>query len=386
MKWYHHLLLYSLFIFFLGSQLLHQDIISRENGLGWDGAVYGEMSCQFWAGVPVKAEAPFCYRLGTPWLASHFPTLISLTGSFLLTNLGALLLLPVVWLRWFRLRGQGAVAGWFWFWIMALSWHSPVRIIFFYPATVDPWMWVFLLLLLPELEHPRLSLPGYLLLTALGVFFREYVLSVPAAAVLAALWSAAPGPGSTLRGLWRETSFRRSVAALAAGAVALAATHFLVTPTGNYSFLRAAVGWFYAKPFPVWIHGWFGAFGLLLLPLMLDGEWCRDWCRQHRPLAWWLGVTWLLAWNGGADTIRIFFWTAPVAFSLLQEHLVIRRQFYGPGTCCCCCFWFRCCPSAGLRPFPTNGRARSGALFRSLFPRGRGSPFSTWNRSTHRTG
>ena len=84
-----------------------------------------------------------------------------------------------------RLARAGTALGLSWLW----QWDAPTRWLWFYPAHVDPWLWVFLLggLLAAE-DYRRAPTPGRLavltVLGVVGVLFREVVAVVPLAVLV----------------------------------------------------------------------------------------------------------------------------------------------------------------------------------------------------------
>ncbi|MCD4761118.1 hypothetical protein K8R42_04430 [bacterium] len=321
-RWQGQALLYLMYVGLLLITFLTQAPLTLEQGLGWDGVAYGQMATQLQAGQQVVADRPFCYRLGTPWLASLLTEHLPLTSSFMLINLLPILFYPVLLLRLWRQFAMRDGVAWLFIFIFVLSWHATPRFNFFYPATPDPWLWFFVLLLLPELRRSRLGTIWYPLLMFVGVLFRELVLWVALAALIGRILT-------TRRTDWRsDGELRRHLIALIGGAMALLLTHLLVEGTGEYTYLRAGVGMFWHKPFPVWINGWFGAFGILLIPALCSWRWLQEWVRANPQAAVWLGGLWLLGWFGGSDTIRIMFWSAPLAFVLLYDHYRAHTGFY----------------------------------------------------------
>ena len=110
-----------------------QQRISRAHGQGWDGVHYYAVAEQLSRGEIPEANAPFVYRVGTPFLASLLPG-DDLLRNFAIVNWVACLLavaLLLVWLRpyvadW-RVRSLLAV-------LFIIPWHAPLRFVHFYPA------------------------------------------------------------------------------------------------------------------------------------------------------------------------------------------------------------------------------------------------------------
>ncbi len=74
--------------------------------------------------------------------------------------------------------------------LFMLMWHGPIRFVYYYPAYIDPWFFVFLLAGLIGIERisksPSLGSICLLgLMVFIGVTFREGMLIIPAALLFA---------------------------------------------------------------------------------------------------------------------------------------------------------------------------------------------------------
>ena len=319
-SWQKQAPLYLLYLGLLLITFLTQAPITYEQGLGWDGVTYGQVARQIHAGEPIVADAPFCHRLGTPWLASYLLDYMPLTRAFLLVNLLPILLFPFLFIRFWRRYEMASGAAWIFILIFVLSWHVSPRFNFYYPVTPDPWLWLFVLLTLPELSRPRQGWLRYPLLIFVGVLFRELVLWIALAGAVGRALSIVP-----VR--WRvDRELRRHLIALLVGIAALMLTHLMATGTGEYGLLRAVIGGFWHKPFPIWVNGWFAAFGILLITALSSWNWLRGWVKCYPQETVWMIGLWILGWCAGTDTVRIVFWSMPVAFLMLYHHY---RQYSG---------------------------------------------------------
>ncbi|MCE5241340.1 hypothetical protein LLH23_22985 [bacterium] len=299
---------------------LWQKPVSFNLGRGWDGTAYYEVAAAFAAGRLPHTGAPFCYRLGTPFLAAVVSP-GDLMRGFRAVNLAANVLLVPLLLWWLRdcglrwpARALAAV-------LFITMWHGPIRFAVFYPVHVDPWAVVFLLaglLLIGGQPRPvtgtRLALLCFI--SGVGVIFREIVLAAPLAALLA------DNPLALDRGaLWGVRLVRppRLAAALplVCGLAGIALTHALATGNGGYSFVRTVGSWIYSKSLAMYVLGWFIAFGPVLALVLYRARDVASFLGRHQALLAYLVAFAVLGWIGGTDTERILYWSMPVVYVLV---------------------------------------------------------------------
>ena len=316
-----------------------QPQITKDGGKGWEGIDYFAMADQMARGVrPVTAAAPIVYRVGTPALAALVHRAGGdggdLFGAFRAVNLAAnacSLALLTAWLRRFvndwRVR---TALGLSWLW----QWDAPTRWLWFYPAHVDPWLWVFLLggLLAAE-DYRRAPTPGRLVvltvLGAVGALFREVVIVVP----LAVLFSDNPlrrdDATAAGGGRWRVHPPRPGLAlplAASLGAFLVLRLGGGVRPEGDYTFAGTALHWLHAKRPWIYVHGWLAAFGPAVLALTLAGwRQTASFLARRQDLAVYLVAFAVLGQVGGTDTERLLYWAMPVVFVLAGRALASRR-------------------------------------------------------------
>lgn len=321
---------------------LWQKPISYQEGRGWEGVVYSSVAEQFAEHrLPVEADAPEVYRVGTPFLAgtAHRWTGWDLFACFKLVNgvANALTLaLLVLWLRRFiadwTVRAALAVAS-------ALQWDTPARWMYFFPVHTDPWMWVFLFAGLLAVERYReQSTPTRLavvtLLTALGVCFREVVLVI--ACIVPFVKN--PLPTANFRAVLiasRWSTVRRQifrlvvpeVFPLVVGLLVMTAIRHLVARQDNaYSFALTAIHSIYEKPWPTYLHGWFLAFGPILWLAIFQARKAGAFLAARQHLAVYLLAFTLLGYIGGTDTERLLYWSMPVVYVIIGQGFMERRR------------------------------------------------------------
>ncbi len=302
--------------------------ISYNGGLGWDGVVYHQMAEQFVNHEPVRASAPSCYRIGTPFVAALISPQNLLLG-FKIVNLAANALafgFFVIWIRWFlkdwRVRCLVAL-------LLLTHWLSPFRWIYFNPFGTDSVHQAVLLLGLLCIPLAR-GRPGRVavclaLVVFVGVVFRE------AAVLLAVAFLFVENPIVF-------TGFRQNLAAvqlrrlvriprvilgvpLLAGVAGIALTHLVAHKTNDYEFVQTAFEWIRHKPWPTYIHGLFITFGPMLALVLYN--WRRSWqfLAANQALLVFVAGSCVLAYIGGTDTERFWYWTMPVTYVLIGKSI-----------------------------------------------------------------
>jgi hypothetical protein len=286
---------------------------------------------------PIRASAPWVYRVLIPWLAS-FPTRYFLLRGYTysaiaycyyVVNIAAALAttwLLIVWLRKF-VASPGirliVVA------LFLCAWHGPARFVYFYPMYVDPPFIVFLLAGLVLIEGNRREAPGRVspLLTAvcgLGTLCRESMILIALTFIVAHNpWNAGP----------RQWRWRRDLPAVAAPLVAsllaLALAHAIVSPKFPYSATDAALLMVRQKPAFTWVLAWFITFGPAVVALIAsDWRGAVDWLHAHPELAFYLAACGALGFFGGTDTERLLFWAMPIVFVLAARAIERRRHLF----------------------------------------------------------
>lgn len=303
-----------------------EERITYHAGFGWDGVEYGRIAAQLAGGGQPVAEAPFVYRIGTPWLASLLGG-DNLLQGFFLVNFTAALVAPILlflWLLGFPIRRDTRLL------LLAtflFTWHTPLRFTVFYPAYVDPVMWVLWLGGLLALRATPLRpgpawLSAWMLFAAVAAAFREVLLLLP---LMLPLRQIDPLELLRARPAWRGlrswiTARLRisSIAPLLTGLLLLVLIQAWARATNDYGFARTAVLWTYQKGLPHMLHGALLAFGPLVL-LCAGGTLFRvrlsAFGRDVFP-GLLLPALIMFAWVGGSDTERILYWAAPLLLVL----------------------------------------------------------------------
>ncbi len=282
----------------------------------WDSDEYFLMAQQFAGGEPVTAAAPYAYRVLTPWLVATCCA-GDIQRGFLLVNLlsgVALSILLIYWLRHFIARPGVRVlmAA-----ALALQWHAPIRFVFYYPAYVDPLFQVFMVAALIAgerlIKQPSIGAGlAYTLLVAIGTTARETMLIVPVCGLIAALWQ---------RGQTRQWRSGWPILGLAAGVITYLAARTLVDPRGSYRFFDAIALHIVNKPVFSLLLAPFIAFGPMLALIAYDWRATLAFFKSRLDLAALPVLCLGLAYVGGHDTERYFFWAMPVLYLLMAQSI-----------------------------------------------------------------
>ena len=324
----------------------YQKIITYNEGAGWDGKEYLTVARQLARSQTPAARSPFVQRLGTPFVVSRLFPADLLYGFFLLNRVaGALLvLLMLLWLhlylRNWRVRLLLMV-------LFITQWHNWIRFVYFYPVHVDPWAQVFILVGLILLHfRKRMSLNQQVvslsLVTAVGVFFRETVLIIPF--VFFALhfpWKQVgeffPELRDDIRRLkplpdifrnifkrlirwFKAVEYKVSIP-LFVGLLGMILCKLIVRPTTDSSFFNAAAFWFYSKSPIIYLHAGFIAFGPLVALFIYRWRKSFQFLKEENFQLIFFLIVLVLAYLGGEDMYRFFYWSAPVTLLILGKLL-----------------------------------------------------------------
>lgn len=305
-----------------------QSPMNLDEGRGWDGIQYGRIAEQYLNHEPIQGNAPFCYRIGTPIISGLLKP-HDLVNGFKLVNLGANFLtfaFFVVWIRIFvgdwRIRCLLAL-------LLVSQWLAPFRMVYYYPVSTDNVQYMFLVLgflciYLARLR-PVLGTVSLAAVVSVGVLFRESLL------LLAVIFPFIDNP-ITLTGFWKHLvtfKFNRLlklprpifILPLVGGVLGVACTHHLAHKTNDYSFLHTAVGWVYDKPWPTYVHALFIAFGPIVVLTWYNWRRCWEFLANNQALLMFLAGSCVLAYLGGTDTERFWFWTMPATYVLIGRSI-----------------------------------------------------------------
>jgi hypothetical protein len=320
-----------------------QPRISLNEGRGWDGASYYEITEQIWKGKDqIQGELPYIKRIGTHFLVATYAQVSgeNLLDSALAVNLFGVFCTAVLLVFWLRIFVD---VFWIRFLLIGLfltAWFVPLRFSFYYPMLTDAWgaLWFVVgLLLLQTIQRAcesGQSVLGYTLIfsivVAIGSLFRES----NAVLAIALFFVVNPVGGKEIllqpvTTMWKAFTdkFRSSygggrflifclplVLLLLANMIVSLYVHNTAT---DYSYPKAILVWFYEKSVPECILGACIAFGPLLVLLPFYYRQFLTFLKEQQHLMIILLVALVLGYISGQDTERIFFMSSfPIIFIL----------------------------------------------------------------------
>lgn len=292
---------------------------------------------------PIAAEAPFVYRIGTPWLASvinpavkqvisgPYDALIdTATGlddvpPFYVINIAAALIFSLLLLRYLRFFIFSAALRLFLLAMWLVQWHAPPRWVYFNPVNVEPLFLVAVVAALIQIELQRDSstwraAARLVPLTVLGTLCRESMVLLPLAFI------ASRKPLEILeRRDWHNGAW--GMAPLVSAIAALAFTRMIATPTNDYHAWSEPWRMLRDKPLDSWLLAWFFTFGPPAIALLAAAAPELGRFLRTRPdmLVWLAGCA-VLGFIGGTDTERILGWAAPVVYVLIGISIASRGR------------------------------------------------------------
>ncbi len=284
---------------------------------------------------PVAAEAPFVYRVATPWLASvinpalkrvtppEFDALVDYaTGlddvlPFYVINIGATLVCALLLLRYFRYFLANAWLRLLLLAMWLMQWHTPARWVFFNPINVEPLFLLAVVASLLVMEQWR-GQPWHAAAILAPLLFAG-TLTREAMVLMAVVFVAASRSAA-------------SALPLLASLAGLALTRVIGSPSHPYDPTLEPIKMIATKAPDSWALAWFFTFGpgaVAVVAAHARGSWAL--LRERPDLLVWVAGCGVLAYVGGSDTERILGWAAPVIYVLIGRALeahwpVLRRH------------------------------------------------------------
>jgi hypothetical protein len=307
---------------------ISQRPITLNHGQGWDGSIYFQVAEQLASSDLPNANAPFVFRLGTPLLVAIFSKdalipgfkIVNILANFLSAILFVFLLRQFI--RNVKIRIAMSAA-------FMLMWHGPLRYVFYYPVLTDSWLFVFVLAGLLGIrklqQYP--SNKGFLLfvlISSVGIFFREATILVPIAYLFATNPLTMPVNFLTffsnkhiIQNI-KNIPFKSLLPLFLCGLTYFAISK-IVTFDNSYNFFVNAIYWALSKPFSAYLLALFVTFGPIIVLLIYKWRWVIEFFRNNQYLLVFLLAIFMAAWVGGSDTERILFWGAPVIYLVIGK-------------------------------------------------------------------
>ncbi len=300
-------------------------------GTAWEWP-YLNMAAQFTKHLPIEAEAPYVYRVATPYLAAQLSP-HDLFRGFRIVNITGSALAAVLLAFWLR----GCVGDWrirvLLVTLFLIQWDAPPRLVWHSPVHTDAWYFVFVLagLIVARRDRAEPAPVRLALLCALaftGTLFREITLLFPLAIL------AAHQPFTRETGAWRlRLPSLRNFLPFAFGIAALVLVHRFARQTDNYafgelvpySFSRTVLTFLYEKPVIGYAQAWLLAYGPVLFIVLFDWRKAAAFLAEQQWLAVFLLAGAGLGFFGGTDSERLLYWSMPVVYVLLGRALENQR-------------------------------------------------------------
>jgi hypothetical protein len=301
----------------------YQYQISHNNGMGMDGVEYYKIADDFNNNLTPEARAPFVYRIGTPYLA-HLVSPTDLILGFKIINIVSGSLIPIVLLFWISLFSRQKYIRLLIIVLFSLTWHSPLRLSWYYPVHSDPLAILVMLKLLVLLHfilikqsNRNLLITSFSILTVAGVFIREICL-IPSVLLII----------SDLDFFILKEDLKKSrvylknklyIFPFILGMIVILILHLTVHKNNSYSFINAAYGWIYRKSLLMYLHSWLLAFGPVLFIIIYKWRDSLRFLKLSKISSAFIIILSFMGLAGGSDTERLLYWSMPVIYIMLAS-------------------------------------------------------------------
>ena len=232
-----------------------------------------------------EAESPFVYRILTPGIASFLP--FDIKTNFQIVNL--LFLLGFCLLLYQYTGTVLSIA------LFAIPYHTPLRLLFYYPALVDPFFYLAVMACLVMLKKD-VKVYWFVLLSFFAVLNREVGIIIPIMVFIK----------------------NKSVTPIIGGFLAFALARYLATPLGDYTFLSGM-----QKGLEMGGGQYLLAVFFAVTPLAVLADFKLE---RHEWV--YLAFVLIMGLLGGGNTVRYLYWVAPVLIPSVVRGLEGRELKY----------------------------------------------------------
>ena len=305
------IIFFNVLIFLVYSNF--QNKISINENLGYDGVYYYNMSEQFQDGETLKTNAPFVYRIATPYLASLFS---NIKQSYFYINIIASIvssiLIYLIFIKYFEIKVSLILAI-----FSQLHWISGIRYVLFDPIGVDNlalcFLYLGILVLISEKNYNQ-KLILICLITFFGIFFREITL-IPAMILLI-----------------QNYKFKKnSIIPLVVGVVIFILLQTFISKTNDYNGLYSILKWAYAKNIGNYLLSIFNAFGLVIVLFFVFYKNLLTYLKMYSTTSIALFLIMILAYVGGSDTERFLSWALPfffiLTYKIIKDNNLLKNKY-----------------------------------------------------------
>ncbi len=305
--------------------------VAPDEAQGYGGQAYHAMAKAMPRELPPQGVAPYVYRWGTPLVAAGLAKSQDwvMAAGFDRLNLAfnalSVLLLTVLLQRYVpSLLARVLV-------ILAfmIEPHSPVRLAYVHPISVDPSAMAGLLAGLLSIDwfHSQPSPRRAVVLAALvsvGVVFHEALLIV---GVCVLFMPASESTAAGWRGRFAALDRTGAWLPLVAGVATWAAVHAWIVPTpSSHSTLGEALRWLTEKSPIGYGLAWFMVFGPLLAVPLYFWRASAAFLRERPALLAYLAICAVVGWVGDGQTERLLAMASPVVYLLIGRALPVEAM------------------------------------------------------------
>jgi len=285
----------------------YQKTISINDNLGYDGIYYYEISEKIKDRHEIKSNAPFIYRIGTPFIASLFNDIkksylfINIIFSFLNT-----VLIFILISNYLNIKQSLFLSI-----LYNLHWIIGIRYTLFDPIGVDQIALSFLycgIIILTKSFSLERKIYYILFISIFGVFFREIAL-IPSLVLLFISFK----------------DNKKSILPILTGSLVYLTIILTFTKTNDYNGIVAAIKWFYIKGLGANLLALFNVYGLLIILLFIDISKSIEILKTYKELSITLIVILTLSLIGGSDTERILSWSLPFFYIIIFKLLLSKN-------------------------------------------------------------
>lgn len=307
------ILLIVLFVVLNIYHYFNQEIISLNNGLGWDGIHYADLTEDFLKNQELNTEMPFTYRIGIPFLASLINEDIIFSWR-LLGICANFISLLVLWyfLKFFISRYIIRILL---FILFLFPFHSYIVLPYYHPVQLDSFDFLIIissLLLIQMYKVYRKNFLIYILSLFMfaGVFIREFVV------VIGFCFLFLNNPLKLVKGskliFYIKLPEKQFILPLLSGFLGIILIKNIVVRPNDHFFLEVAVAWFMTKTIPDYLVAVFIAYSPAVFLIIYFWREFLNFLKSNQTFLIYLLCVLIVSFIGGSATYRLLKWGSPL--------------------------------------------------------------------------
>lgn len=304
-----------------------QDIITVNDGKGWDGNAYYQVAEQMQKGELITGDKPFIYRQLLPYIASVLP--FKILDSYYYINLIANFANVLLLLYFLKLYSKDFLLPIIFTGFYMLHWVGFLRFIHFYPSSCDSIAFLSILLLLIFTKKlfdtkNKIYLAWFVLTSFIGSLNREFVLffSFPL------LMLHSPIVSTKLfyidfSKVWKAIIY--VILPFLACFIGLLWVTSNAENTGmDYNLIRPLRYTVFMKSIPEFLLSCYNTFGVLIIFPIIFYKTTINFLKKEQYFIALIAIALFLSWGGG-DTERFFMWFLPV-FAVIMIKIIEKYK------------------------------------------------------------